>query len=273
MKLDADTLIFGTIAVPNRPNKALPMYNAAFEALGVNALYVAFEPRDLAAAVAGLRALDIRGFSVSKPFKQEVIALLDQVDETAQTIGAVNTVLNDGGQLRGYNSDWIGALRALEEVAPVAGKRVVLIGAGGAARAIAYALKKQGASVSIYNRTVERGRKLAEALECLFGGSLNMLPSADDFDILINATSVGFFPDVNEMIVPANLLRPGRIVLDVVFNPLRTRLLAEAEAAGCRTVSGPRMLVHQAVFQIEVFTGKTAPVDAMELALEATFRE
>jgi len=268
MRVDAETRLCASIAYPNRATKSPIMHNAAFEALGLNYVYMAFEPTDLAGATQGMRALGIRGFSVSKPYKETIIEYLDEVDDIAKTIGAVNTILNEDGRLRGYNSDWIGAARAIEEIVDIDGKRVAIVGAGGAGRAIAFGLKQKGGDVVIYNRTKARAEKLASEIGVEFGGGLDELDELADYDILINATSVGFYPRGDDTIIPRHRLRRGKVILDVVFNPLETRLIREAREAGCRVALGIRMLVLQGAFQFKLFTGYDPPLDVMQEALE-----
>lgn len=267
MMPDAQTTLCASIAKPNRQTKTPVMHNAGFEHLGLNYVYLAFEVDDLAGALAGMRALDIRGFSVSKPLKISIIPYLDEIDETARAIGAVNTVLNENGKLKGLNSDWIGAIRALEEQVSLQGKRVVVLGAGGVARAIVYGLKQRGAEISILNRTPEAARKLASDFGCSTPADPANFLQLPEYDVLINATSVGFVPNVNEAPVSRSVLRQGAAVLDVVFNPMETLFLQLAKEAQCRVVYGTRMLVLQGAFQFKLFTGHEAPVEVMETAL------
>jgi shikimate dehydrogenase len=245
MKVDAETILCATIAYPNRTAKSPIMHNAGFEALGINYVYMAFEPKAsaLAGAFAGMRALEIRGFSVSKPYKETVILI-------------------------GYNSDWIGAANGIEEVTPIQGKRVVIVGAGGAGRAIAYGLKEKGGNVVIYNRSKERAQQLSSELGIEFGGGLDEFQQLTDYDILINATSVGSVLDVENMVIPRHLLQKGKVVLDAVFSPTITRLVKEACEAGCHVVLGIRMLVLQGAFQFKLFTGYDPPLDVMQKVLE-----
>jgi shikimate dehydrogenase len=241
------------------------IHNAAYRALELDYTYVCFGVESAEKAVQAIRTLGIRGMSVSMPYKQAVMPFLDQIDEAAQSIGAVNTIDNLGGRLTGYNTDFIGAMRALAEATEIAGQDVAILGAGGVARAIAYGAKRAGAKITIFNRSQAAGIALADTLGVTFGGSLDDF-RADDFSILINATSAGFrAPEVN----PAtDRLAPHLVVMDVVFIPAETKLIREARALGCKTVSGSRMLVHQACGQVELYTGgKQAPFLVMEQAL------
>jgi shikimate dehydrogenase len=232
------------------------MYNAAFRKLGLNFVYVSFDVSDLGAAVGGMRALNIRGYSVSRPFKESALPFLDEIHPTAKAIGAVNIISNEGGRLVGYNSDWLGAVKPLANVTSFAGRRAAVVGAGGAARAIAYGLKVNGARVYLYNRTSARLRRVAEELGVNVGGGLDALGELRGADIVVNAT-----PEA--AIVPGEVLRAGQTVLDAVFYPLDTKLIVAARAAGCSVIRGVEMLVHQGAVAFELFTGRAAPVETM----------
>ncbi len=247
------------------------MHNAAFAALGIDATYLAFDvaPGDLEAAIAGMRALGIRQLAVSIPHKVEVMAHLDEVDETAASIGAVNTVTRVEDRLVGSNTDWLGVVEALEREAQLVleSKRVVILGAGGAARAAAFGLKQRGAVVTILNRTEARAHDLAKSIGAAASGPLSDLPQTG-YDVLINATSVGLRAD--ESPVPSSALRESAIVMDAVYDPEETRLLREAKARGATPIPGKWWLIHQAAEQLEQWTGKTAPRKAMEEAFDAS---
>src|SRR5262245_30230204 len=244
------------------------MHNAAFRALGLDAVYLAFDvpPAALPAAVAGLRALRARQFAVSIPHKQAVMAELDAVDETARRIGAVNTATLREGRLVGSNTDWIGAVRALEREGPLAGRRAVVLGAGGTARAVVFGLRERGARVTVLNRTRDRAADLARELGAEGAGGLEEL-AATGCDVLVNTTSVGLRSDASP--VAPEALRAGSLVLDAVYDPARTRLLRDAEKRGARVVPGKWMLVHQAAAQLELWTGREAPIDVMAEAFDA----
>jgi shikimate dehydrogenase len=242
------------------------MHNAAYKATGLPFTYVAFGTESTGEAVRAVRNLGIRGLGVSMPHKIEIMPHLDAIDETAARVGAVNTVVNEGGRLTGYNTDWIGAVRALEEKTSLAGKHSVVVGAGGAARAIVYGLLREQSQVIVYNRTTSKGKRLADDFGVRFGGGLDELSSIGDCDVLVNATSVGFHaPDAS--VIPASILREGRVVLDVVFIPPASKLVNEAKSRGGIAIPGTRMLVHQAAYQFELYTGERAPFEVMEQAL------
>jgi shikimate dehydrogenase len=260
-------ILCGSIA--GRPGPfGVAMHNAAYRALGLDFVYVAFATDDTAGAVAAMRALGIRGLGVTMPHKRRIAPYLDAVDETAQAIGAVNTVVNDDGRLTGYNVDWIGAVRAFREHTGLAGKRAAVVGAGGGGRSIAYGLVREGCRVTLYNRSEASGRALAEALGIGFGGPPAALAEAATFDLLAHATPVGFHVPEGTL-VPAAALRPGMVVLDAVAMPVETRLLRQARAAGAVAVPGVRMQLHQAARQFELYTGREAPFAVMEEALAA----
>lgn len=240
------------------------VHNAAYRALGVDYTFVCFGVEDVPGAIAAIRALGIRGMNVSMPHKQAVIPHLDALDDTARAIGAVNTINHVDGRLTGYNTDCIGAVRALQEVTDLKGRRIALLGAGGAARAIAYGARNAGAEVTVFNRTAARGEQLAHDFGLRFGGSLSDFDAAS-FDGVVNATAAGFrAPDVNPI---EGRLAQHLFVMDAAFIPVRSRLIRDAEATGCRTVDGTRMMLHQFCGQIELYTGLPAPLQVMATAL------
>lgn len=244
------------------------MHLAGYRALDLAFTYVPFAVTDLEGAIRGMRALGIRGLGISMPFKQAVMPFLDELDPIAGTIGAVNTVVNEGGRLIGHNTDWIGALRAVEEERPVAGARVLLIGAGGAARAIAFGVKERGGALSIANRDVEKARSLAAETGGQARG-LEELARAGDYDVVINATSAGMVEVDPKSLVPEEALREGLTVMDIVYKPIETDLIKAARRRGAKAIHGGRMLLHQAARQFELYTGAMAPLAAMDEALRA----
>ena len=244
------------------------VHNAAYRALGLDYTFVCFGVQNVAGSIQGMRSLGIRGMNVSMPHKQAVMPFLDAIDATARDIGAVNTIDNRDGRLTGYNTDCVGAVRAVQEAVPdLNGQRIALLGAGGAARAIAYGLRNAGAAVTVFNRTVAKADALAKDFGIASGGSLDDFDAAN-FDGLVNATAAGFrAPEVNPV---AGRLAPHLYVMDAAFIPVRSRLIRDAAALGCRTVDGTRMMLHQFCGQIELYTGgREAPLDAMSAALLA----
>jgi shikimate dehydrogenase len=265
--ISARTALCGIALHPAGHTRSPAMHNAAYAALGLDAVYLVFDvvPAELASAVAGVRALGVRQLSVSLPHKQTILALLDEVDETARAIGAVNTVVRRGDALIGSNTDWQGAVRALEAETPLAGKRAVVLGAGGTARAVVYGLRERGARVRVLNRTVAKARALAHELGADGAGALAELGS-EPCDVLVNTTRVGLGEDASP--VEASQLPRDAVVMDAVYEPERTRLLRDAEARGARAVSGKWMLIHQAVAQLEAWADAKAPLDVMAEAFD-----
>lgn len=241
------------------------MHNAAYQALGLNFLYLPISTQDPDGSLRGIRALGIRGASVTFPHKEIVMQWLDEVDSDAKKIGAVNTVINNDGVLIGSNTDWTGAIQALRETMPVEKRSVAVIGTGGAARAIMYGLVQNQAQVSIYGRSAQKVRDIAREFSVNAGGSIDDVAGSTSPEILINATSVGF--QSSESIVPAAALKPGMVVMDIVHTPRETALVQSARAEGCTVITGERMLLHQAAIQFELFTGQPAPLRVMETAL------
>lgn len=244
------------------------MHLAGYRALDLPFTYVPFAVTDVEGAVRGMRALGIRGLGVSMPYKQEVMRYIDALDPVAARIGAVNTLVNDGGAITGHNTDWIGAARALEEVTSLAGRRVLLLGAGGAARAIAFGLRERGASVIVANRDREKAERLA-AEAGASAASLEPAVFAGDHEVIVNATSRGMAEVDARSPVPEEALRPGLVVMDIVYKPPRTELYEAARRRGAIAVHGGRMLLHQAAEQFRLYTGVPAPLEAMDDALQA----
>jgi shikimate dehydrogenase len=245
------------------------IHNAAYEDLGLNYAYLAFNVDDVEGALRGMKSLNIRGFSVTIPHKIEVMNYLDEIDPVAKRIGAVNTVVNDNGYLKGYNTDWLGFVRSLEVHTAIQDKQVVVLGAGGAARAVAFGIKERGGKLTILNRAVEieMAQSLAIEVGCPWG-DLSQLDSVHDADIVINATSVGMHPHVDATVIDPQHLQSKQVVYDIVYNPLKTRFLKEAREKGCQVVPGYEMLLLQGVAQFELWTGETAPVDLMRTILK-----
>jgi shikimate dehydrogenase len=253
------------------------MHNAAFKALKLDYTFLAFKvkPAELENAVNGMRALNIRGLNVTMPHKSSILKYLDRVDLSAQIINSVNTILNRDGKLFGFNTDGVGALKALREndVEPK-GRKILLLGAGGAARAIAYTMVRESDELAVLNRTLKPAQELAKLLEKtankkIISGALSpkeIKHNLQDSDILINATSVGMKPKPEESLIPPKLIGPNLAVIDIVYNPIETQLAKDAKAAGAKVVSGVEMLIYQGAASFEIWTGKSAPVEVMRQA-------
>ncbi len=265
MNIDRKTKLYGILGDPVSHSLSPVMHNAAFNELGINAIYLPFRARDIEAAVTGIRGLSVQGASVTIPHKEKVMGLLESVDPVAKKIGAVNTIVLDGTRLRGLNTDWIGATKALEEKSSLAGRKVVLLGAGGSARAIGFGLQEKGADFCLASRTESRGRTLADTLNCPWIALSDV--GALTGDILINATSVGMVPKVDESPVPESVVANFDVVMDIVYAPLETHLLRLAKNSGCTVINGLEMLLYQGVAQFETWIGANAPVEVMRRAL------
>jgi shikimate dehydrogenase len=265
--INADTRICCLIGDPVGHSLSPLIHNAGYQALGINYAYIPFRVSDIRGAIEGIRALGIRVASVTIPHKTKVLKYLDKLDPLAEKIGAVNTIVNEDGVLTGYNTDGDGAIQALEETTALEGKKVILIGSGGAASAIAFGLKAKGAKLVVLNRTEDKAKRLAKKVNAEGFGGLNRLPEISSADILINATPVGMLPKTDQTVIPKDLLHNRLTVFDIVYNPGETRLIAEARERGCAIVYGYKMLLYQAEKQFELFTGRQAPLPAMESAL------
>ncbi len=284
MDIDAQTRFCGVIGNPVGHSLSPAIHNAAFRKLGLNFVYLAWQVQTIGDAVKGLRALgNFRGASVTIPHKVAAIPFLDHVERTAQQIGAINTIVAEQGALTGYNTDATGALRALREGgAELKGRRIVVLGSGGAARAIAFALAVESGADKLTLLGVDDSERASLAQDIRTQASLTVedfhldettlrrvLPDAH---VLIHCTPVGMSPNADTTCIPASLLHNDLSVMDIVYNPLETRLLKEAKRAGCRTIPGLEMFLNQAVTQFEFWTNHPAPVDVMRAALESHFR-
>ncbi len=251
------------------------MHNAAFKAEKIDAEYKLFDidPEDTEALSnfcyeTGVN--NISGFSVTMPFKEKIMNYLDYYDPLAKIVGSVNTVMSEDSNLNGYNTDSTGAIQALKEKTGIKGKKILVMGAGGSARAIIYGLKEFGADIHIFNRTIKKAEILADEfnLETI---DFRYISNAK-FDIVINCTPVGNAPNTTESLLHANNLNGVKVVMDIITNPLETQLIKEAKKAGCEVITGERMLLHQACGQFEIWQGKTAPIDVMETALYSAIK-
>jgi len=260
-RIEPTTAVYGVIANPVAHSMSPAIHNAAFAQAGIDAVYVPFKVEEPVTFVNNFKAVDVQGYSVTIPHKETIMPAMDEIDPVAQSIGAINTVVNRGGRLVGCNTDYLAAIGELEKVTPLEGKRAVMIGAGGGARAIAFGLKQKGVDLTVTDIATGKARRLAEAVGCSWIEHSKM--NEPEADILLNATPVGMHPNVNQTPIPAAWLRPGMVVFDIVYNPIETRLLREAKLAGCKTVSGFNMFVSQAVAQFELWTGRQAPRDVM----------
>ncbi len=283
MDINAQTQLCGLLGNPVDHSLSPALHNAAFRQLGLNYVYLAFPVQDLEGAIRGIRALGhIRGLSVTIPHKVSVLPLLDSIETTAKHIGSVNTIVKDRGMLVGSNTDASGALQALQQGGvALSGQRVVMLGSGGAARAIAFGLCVEGkiGHLTLLGIDDQERTTLANDLKVktsiqLHDASLTpeTLQSAlAQATLLIHCTPIGMHPKVEESCVPKHLLHGDLTVMDIVYNPLNTQLLQDAQAAGCRTIQGIDMFLHQAIGQFELWTGESAPIDVMRNVLTHHF--
>lgn len=282
---DTSTRLCAVIGNPVEHSLSPLIHNAAFNAAHLNYVYLAFRVEDVAACLAGMRALPgFRGLSVTIPHKLAVMEHLDEVDPLARHVGAVNTVCNESGRLIGSTTDGPGTLRAFDEAGiSLEGKRVLFVGAGGAVRSVAFAMAMQArcSEITILGRTRSRVEGIVDDLLARTDANVRAGGLAEDLaeampahEIIINGTSIGMYPHGGEATpISSDLLNPNHVVFDMVYRPLKTRLIRDAEAAGCKTVLGIEMLLQQAALQFEAWTGVPAPVDVMRDAVFSKWAE
>jgi len=265
-EINKETKLYGIIGNPVSHSMSPAIHNASFIEKGLNNVYVPLKIANIGTFMKECRRMDFQGFSVTIPHKESVLPFLDNIDHTARKIGAINTIVNQDGILTGYNTDCMAAIMGLEcslkeTNDTLSNKKISIIGAGGAARAIAFGLKEKGCDITIFNRTIERAEKLSHDVKCRFE-SFKEIHKLDS-DILINTTSIGMFPDVDQTPIPKNILKEGMIVFDAIYNPIETRLLRDAKEKGCHTVNGLSMFINQAAEQFRLWTNIDPPVELM----------
>ena len=281
-RIDASFQVCALLGFPAHHSMGPAIHNAAFDALGLPLVYVAHDvaPADLAVAVAGARALGYRGLSITMPHKVAALDLVDEVDAMARAIGCINTVVNQEGRLLGFNSDGQGALDALGRAGiPTRGRRVLVLGSGGAARAVAMtvALRGQPAQLEILgvvkDELTRLGRDVAEKSAAAVSAHMlddqALAVAIARAEVLLHCTPIGMTPDTARSLVPPHLLRPDLAVFDAVYNPRRTLLIGQAAERGCRVVEGMEMFLGQAMVQFELWTGQPAPAEVMRKVIEA----
>lgn len=273
--ISGHTRVLCVIGYPIEHSMSPIMHNAVIRELKLNYIYLAFKvsPNNLNLAVKGFRAFNIKGINVTLPFKQKIMNYLDDIDPIAQKIGAVNAIKNDNGNLSGRNTDAEAAKNALINAGyTTSGKNLLILGAGGAARALTYILAEDINKIIIANRTEKRAIKLAKELKKNFsikvegkGNSISVLKEeSKKADILINTTPVGMYPSVEKSPIPAEFLHKDLIVYDIVYNPLETKLMKDATKIGCNTIGGLDMLVNQGALAFEWWTNKKPNIDLMK---------
>lgn len=260
-----DFNIYGVIGNPVSKSMGYLIHNRGFQEIGSQDIYVSFLVRQVEKFYHSFQEI-FAGLSVTMPYKENLLKLVDAVDETAAKIGAINTVVKEDGKWKGYNTDCIGAVQALESRIALKDKRVLILGSGGTAKAIGHGVAERGGKVTVtYNRNKERGLQLAKELN---GEAISIRDVGDrPVDALINCSPVGMSPNVGETPYPARNFKKGMVVFDSVYNPAETRLLKEAKEAGCETISGIELFLNQAVAQFELWTRQKAPREAMRQAL------
>ncbi len=273
--ISARTKVLCVMGYPIEHSMSPTMHNAAIRALNLNYVYLAFSilPDNLKSAIDGIKAFDIKGINITIPFKQTIIKYLDEVDPVAQEIGAVNTIKNNEGFLSSRNTDAEGAMKALVDAGyKVSGKNILLLGAGGAGRAIAFIVAKESNKIVLSDMDEKRAEKLANEIKRKYGTSIEgknnshhvLKEESKKADILINATPIGMYPNINKSPIPSEFLHKDLFVFDIIYNPLKTKLLKDATEKGCTTLSGLNMLVNQGALAFEWWTNKKPNIDLMK---------
>lgn len=281
MNINAETKLLGLIGYPLGHSFSPIMHNKAFEELKLKKIYIPIEvlPEDLETVVKGISKMNFEGFNITKPYKIDIMRFLDEIDDYAKCIGAVNTVVIKDGKLIGYNTDGIGFLKNFEKNTnlKIEGKNILILGSGGASRAISMTLALNKAKkIYICNRTYEKAVSLSNDINNQVGNCSEAIPMEYDLmkeainlsDVLINTTSIGMFPDSDLSPIDKILLNKNLIVCDIVYNPKKTKLIKDAEETGCKVVLGLGMLVYQGTKAFEIWTGIKAPEELMFKVVE-----
>ncbi|MBI1747904.1 MAG: shikimate dehydrogenase [Acidobacteria bacterium] len=268
--LDSTTKVIGLLGTPLAHSLSPAVHNAAFHQMALASVYIPFDADDVSRFMELADKLPLAGLSVTAPHKTNVLPLLDSMDATAKAVGAVNTCVRTERGWVGYNTDVEGCLSPLLAEDSPTYRTAVIVGAGGAARAAALAMRRLGVSIRIVHRRLEKARALAEEIGAAFGPPASL---REKTDLLINATPVGMYPNVSDTPIPREYLRGYQAVYDLVYNPYRTRLLEEAKAEGLRTIHGLEMFLAQAALQFRIWTGQPAPIEIMRKIAIARLRE
>ena len=268
--INSNTDLYCIFGKPIKHSKSPVIHNAWFEQYKINAAYLAFEIHNIPNAVTAMKTFNIKGASVTIPYKESIMEYLDHIDKNALKIGAVNTIVNYDKKLTGFNTDFMAAIEPLKHFG-IKNKKVCIIGAGGAARAVAHGIKKNRGKLVIINRSVEKGKTLALQYDAGFI-SMDEINKTDNFegDIIINTTPIGMYPDIEASPFPSHLLNRRMIVMDIIYNPLKTMLLTQAQDKGCATVDGLSMFLHQGAAQFELWTGITPELKIAQEAIQYT---
>ncbi|MCJ7713159.1 shikimate dehydrogenase [Candidatus Bathyarchaeota archaeon] len=277
MDISGKTKICGVIGNPIQHTLSPTIQNSAFNHLNLDFIFLAFKVKtaELEMAIQGMRSLDIHGLNVTMPHKNMVINYLDEIDSTVESLNSANTIVNKKGRLLGFNTDGIGAVKALQENGvDLSSSKVVLLGAGGAGRAIAFSIADKVEDLIVLNRDITKAKNLELNLKLKFNKNIHHGTLSQDSiqknlrssDLLINATNVGMGPNSNLSIVNPKLLTSDLTVMDIVYNPLETKLLSDAKIVGAKTINGLEMLIYQGAASFELWTGRKAPIEIMKLA-------
>ncbi len=268
-KINKDTTLLGVIGEHAEKSKSKFMHNTNFKDLGLNFVYVPLKVRktELKEFMANFRKFEFKGGAVTVPHKQEIVNQIKELDETAKKIGATNTLVEDNNKITGFNTDFVGGVDALKEKTELRNKKVLVIGAGGGARAVVFGLKQEDAKITITNRTHEKAVKLAQEFEVNHDKIENMKNLIENNDIILNTTSVGMNPNVNESVIKKEDLIEGKLVMDIVYTPIETKLVKIAKEKNCQVITGERMLIYQAIGQFKKWTGIKPKFKLMEKAL------
>ncbi len=280
-----ETELFCIIGMPARHSLSPAMHNAAFNKLGMDAVFLAFDvpPKSLKATIDAMRGTGMKGMTLTSPHKLEVMKYIDRIDPVAKAIGAVNTIINRNGTLTGYNTDAPGFMEAIRRVTSVDGKSFVILGAGGAARAFVFEILESARNprITILNRHLAKALGVKRDAEKLRGGNgiramklddANLAHALEDADIVANATNITL-ENATSTPVPKRLLRKDMVVFDANYVPLNNRLVRDARALGCKVVTGKDLLLYQGVVAFRLFTGTNAPVREMSSAIDSSLRE
>ncbi|MDR3291678.1 MAG: shikimate dehydrogenase [Methanobrevibacter sp.] len=276
MEIDGKTGVYGVIGDPISQSFSPLIHNYAFKYAGLNSVYLAFNVKagDTLAAIDGAKALDFKGLSVAMPHKMAVIEKLDEIDPMVKKIGAINTLDFKDNKIKGYNTDSTGAVSAIKEITDLNGKNVLIVGAGGTSQAISFQLSISGVNkIEILNISVDMAKKLVNSIEKSNNNNLNLSyggldlieKSVQDADIFINATPVGMYPNINEKpIANSDIMHSDLIVQDIVYNPIKTRFIKEAEKADAKAIPGIKMLLYEALDAFKIWTGVEVPINIIE---------
>jgi shikimate dehydrogenase len=276
--ISGKTKVCAIIGNPVEHSLSPIMHNAAFKEMGLNLVYVAFTvmAKELNNAISGVKSMDFKGLNVTMPHKNTVIKYLDDIDKAAKNIGAVNTILCENGRLIGYNTDGKGAMIALQENGVyLEDKKVILIGAGGAAKAIGYHAAQVAKEIVILNRTLQKAQNLAQLIRQNFKKEVKSIAlssptvnhEVQKANVLINSTSIGMYPEVANSPIPMDFLHSDLDVMDIIYDPMETKLVKEAKSVGAKTISGIEMLIYQGAAAFEIWTNCSAPVKIMKKAV------